>query len=73
MILTSECKDCIHSSIDESNKAKIKIYCNLKNRTYYWGQCIPCEDKKEKRAMIMKVSFNKLKENAIILTRGSDK
>lgn len=43
MIITSECEKCIHSSIDEKDKAKIKIYCNIKNKTYYWGQCIPCD------------------------------
>ena len=41
MIITSECEKCIHSSINESNKAKIKIYCKVKDKTYYFGQCIP--------------------------------
>ena len=45
MIITSECEECIHSILDESNKAKIKIYCSIKNKTYYYGQCIPCEFK----------------------------
>ena len=45
MIITSECEECIHSMLDESNKAKIKIYCSIKNKTYYYGQCIPCEYK----------------------------
>lgn len=43
MIITSECEKCIHSIIDESNKAWIKIYCTAKDKTYYWGQCIPCD------------------------------
>lgn len=46
MIITSECEQCIHSIIDETNKAKVKIYCKAKDKTYYFGQCIPCEDKK---------------------------
>jgi len=48
MIITSECEQCIHSVIDETDKARIKIYCNIKDKTYYWGQCIPC-DNKERR------------------------
>jgi len=53
MIITSECEKCIHSSINETNKARIKIYCHIKNKTYYWGQCIPCDYKeiiREKRS-----------------------
>lgn len=48
MIITSECEQCIHSAVDETDKAKVKIYCSAKNKTYYWGQCIPC-DSKDKR------------------------
>lgn len=48
MIITSECEHCIHSSIDETDKARIEIYCNVKDKKYFWGQCIPC-DYKEKR------------------------
>lgn len=47
MIITSECEKCIHSAIDDTNKAKIKIYCNVKDKTYYFGQCVPCEYKEE--------------------------
>jgi len=49
MILTSECEQCIHSIICEEDKAKIKIYCNVKDKTYYWGQCIPCEYKEKRK------------------------
>lgn len=43
MIITSECEKCIHSTLNKSNKAKIKVYCNIKNNSYYFGQCILCE------------------------------
>ena len=43
MIITSECEQCIHSTINDINKSKVKIYCSVKDKTYYWGQCIPCE------------------------------
>ncbi len=48
MILTSECEQCIHSIVNDSDKAKVKIYCDIKDKTYYWGQCIPCEYKELK-------------------------
>lgn len=49
MIITSECENCIYSTISNNDKAKIKIYCSIKNKTYYYGQCIPCEYKEEKQ------------------------
>lgn len=49
MIITSECKECIHSIIDETNKARVKVYCKVKEKTYYWGQCIPCDYKEKKK------------------------
>ncbi len=48
VIITSECEECAHGVIDESDKARIKVYCNIKEKWYYFGQCIPC-DNKEKR------------------------
>lgn len=48
MIITSECEECIHSVIDETNKARVKVYCKPKDKTYYWGQCIPCDYKEKK-------------------------
>ncbi len=43
-----ECKNCIHSIIDESDKSMIFVECNARNKTYLWGQRVPCEDKKVK-------------------------
>lgn len=45
MIITSECEQCIHSAIKEEDKARVKIYCRAKDKTYYYGQCIPCDYK----------------------------
>lgn len=45
MILTSECEECDNGIIDESNKAKVKVICLKKNKEYYYGQCISCDDK----------------------------
>lgn len=49
MILTSECEECIHGIIDDSNKAHIKVKCMDKNKEYYYGQCVPCENKTKKK------------------------
>lgn len=48
MLNTSECENCIYCTLDESNKARIKVYCETRNKTYYYGQCVPCEEKKVK-------------------------
>ncbi len=48
MILTSECEECIYGIVDESNKACIKVRCIQKNKEYFYGQCIPCENKTQK-------------------------
>lgn len=45
MINTSECESCLHSEVNESNKAKIMVYCRIKDKWYIYGQCIPCENK----------------------------
>lgn len=58
MIITSECEQCIHSVINEEDKAKVKIHCRIKDRTYYWGQCIQCESKSLKHRMERKTSEN---------------
>lgn len=43
MIITSVCEKCTHSRIDETNKANIRVYCEVKDKTFCWGQCIPCD------------------------------
>ncbi len=46
---SSDCESCKFAQIDESNKARVKIVCTLKNKTYYYGQHIECDchEKKE--------------------------
>ena len=48
MIVTSECEECRYGVVDDSNKSKIVVTCQIKNKKYYYGQCIPC-DFKERR------------------------
>lgn len=50
MIITSECEECIYSTINEESKARVKVYCSIKDKTYYFGQCIPCDYKERKRS-----------------------
>ena len=46
MIVTSECLDCEYGSICKYNNQK--IYCSNRNKEYFFGQRIPCEDKKKR-------------------------
>lgn len=48
MIITSECEQCPQSVLNDEDKARVTVYCKVKDKTYYWGQCISC-DYKEKR------------------------
>ena len=43
VILTSECETCRYGSIDDSDKARVKVACSYKEKTYYYGQGVPCE------------------------------
>lgn len=47
-IMGKYCEDCKYCTIDESNKAWIKVHCGARNKTYHYGQCIPCDDKEKK-------------------------
>lgn len=49
MIITSECEECLHSELDETNPAKIMVYCRIKEKWYIYGKCIPCEFKEKKK------------------------
>lgn len=49
IIVGKDCKLCIHSTIDESNKSKITVNCTARDKSYVWGQCIPCGERKVKK------------------------
>ncbi len=49
MILTSECEGCEYGTVDDSNKARIKVRCGFRNKEYHYGQCVPCDSKKKRR------------------------
>lgn len=50
VIITSECEFCKYGTVDDTNKARVMVHCDYKGKTFYYGQCVPCED------------FEKLKE-----------
>lgn len=47
-ILTSECESCLYGTVDDADKARVKVYCSYKDKTYYYGQCINCNNKRKK-------------------------
>lgn len=49
MITTDECENCKHGTVIENSKADIKVYCSIKDKYYYFGQCIQCINKEEKK------------------------
>ena len=48
VIITSQCEKCIYGTLDETNKARIKVHCAARDKTYCYGQCIPCDDYKKR-------------------------
>lgn len=49
MINTSECKDCEYGLLENIDRSKIIVHCSFKNKSYIYGQCIPCESKRKKK------------------------
>ncbi len=49
IIVGRDCENCVYGEIDDSNIARIKVFCAAKEKTYWFGQCIPCEDIKKRR------------------------
>ncbi len=44
IIAGDKCEKCKYGTLDETNRAKIMVYCALKERQYIYGECIRCED-----------------------------
>ena len=47
MICTNECAKCKYGTINDKNKARIKVYCDRKHKEYWYGQMIPCDEKEK--------------------------
>lgn len=52
LICTSECEECENGTLIEKNKACIKIKCSLKDKEYYYGQYVSCENKIKKKQVM---------------------
>ena len=48
LINSTECTTCKNGILDDSNKARIKIYCKLKDKTYYYGHYIDWDNMEKK-------------------------
>lgn len=49
IIVGKDCEDCGHcTAVDDSNPARIKVYCSYDDKYRWWGQCIPCDNKVKK-------------------------
>lgn len=45
IIVGKDCEDCQFCSINDRDKSRIIVHCATRGKDYYYGQCIPCEDK----------------------------
>lgn len=46
IIAGADCKGCMF--LEDNTESTNKITCKAKNKKYYYGQCIPCDDKRLK-------------------------
>ena len=46
IIAGPDCENCIYMTIDEQSKGRIRVICDARDRQYWWGQNVPCEDKR---------------------------
>jgi len=49
IIVTSQCEKYIYSPINEENRPKITVYCGCKEKSYYWGRCVTCNNYKPEK------------------------
>ena len=43
----SDCGNCRHYQLIEESKKDIYVYCAARNKKYFYGQRISCEDKEK--------------------------
>lgn len=49
VINTAQCETCESGFIDDTNKARVKVTCSTKEKTYYYGQCIQCDEYRKRK------------------------
>ena len=47
IINTADCVNCVYCTVEEVDKAHIYVHCDKREKKYFWGQTVPCEDKEE--------------------------
>lgn len=52
MIITAECEECRHGELFFEGKIE-KVRCLLKEKEYYYGQCIQCDNKSKRTDLKM--------------------
>lgn len=62
MINTSECEYCRYGTVDETDKSRIKVYCSLREKTYWYGQCIQCDSKVKVEILKEEVDTTEIKD-----------
>ena len=45
IIAGQDCDNCIYATVEEETKGRVKIHCDARDRRYWWGQNVPCDDK----------------------------
>lgn len=45
IIVGKDCEDCTFCTINDRDRSRVKVHCAVRDKDYYYGQCIPCEDK----------------------------
>lgn len=46
----TECPKCQYGTLDDSNKARLKVYCANKEKEIYYGKMIDCDNYAIKKA-----------------------
>lgn len=46
IIAGKDCEKCEYCTMYQDERDRLKVYCDAKDREYYYGARIPCEDKK---------------------------
>ncbi len=44
-INTAQGEKCPHETVNDDDKSKVMVYCDIKDKTYYFGQRIVCDYK----------------------------
>ena len=51
VIITDICETCQYGTVDDSDKARVKVWCSYKEKEYFFGACIPCDNYTKKKVV----------------------